>query len=385
MKEIYLDNAATTKPYDEVCKVVCEAMRENYGNPSSLHTLGMKAEKSLRAVRNTMAKLIGAKPSEIYFTSGGTESDNTSILGYALANQKRFHKVITTKIEHDAVLEPAKRLKEMGFEVAYVDVLENGVLDLNAFEKELTEDTGLVSVMSVNNEVGAIQPIDQLKKRMKAICPKAVLHVDHVQGFGKIPLNVRKQEIDLLSISGHKIHGPKGIGVLYIKEGTHIIPIIHGGHQEKNMRSGTQSVYDIIGLAMAAQKNMSQDKNEEMKALQCYMAQKIKEAIPDCCFNTDLSVSAPHVLNVSFPGLRSEVLLHSLETKGIFVSTGSACASNKPELSHTLLAMGRTNAQIDSAIRFSFSEFNTQDQLDETVAVLQEEVATLRKYMGGKA
>ncbi len=385
MEEIYLDNAATTQPYEEVVQAVADAMRTEYANPSSLHTLGMKAEKALKKSRNILAKAIGAKPSEIYFTSGGSESDNTALIGYAMAHKKRFRKIITSKVEHDAVLEPTKRLKEAGFEVAYVDVLENGVLDLEAFQKELTPDTGLVSIMSVNNEVGAIQPIGKLKTLMQRVCPQAVLHVDHVQGFGKVPLHVHKQGVDLLSISGHKIHGPKGIGVLYVKDGVRVSPLILGGHQEQNVRSGTQSIYDIVGLSVATEKNLSDEKNEYIRSLKNSLAQKIEETIPDVCFNTDLKTSAPHVLNVSFPGLRSEVLLHSLEAKGIFVSTGSACASNKPELSHTLLAMGRTHAQIDSAVRFSFSEFNTEEQIDYTVKVLKEEVASLRKYMGGKA
>jgi Cysteine sulfinate desulfinase/cysteine desulfurase and related enzymes len=381
MKEIYLDNAATTKPYDSVCQAVSLAMQENYANPSSLHTLGMKSEKAVRAARSVFAKCLGADASEIYFTSGGTESDNLSILGFCLANKKRFSKIVTTKIEHDAVLETAHFLESSGFEVSYVNVLPNGVLDLEDFKHSLTPNTGLVSVMSVNNEVGAIQPIAFLKKIMKSICPEAVLHVDHVQGFGKVDLNVKKYGIDLLSVSGHKIHGPKGIGLLYIREGLHISPIIYGGHQEKNMRSGTQSVYDIVGFATAAKENVSAGKNAHITHLRNQMAQKIKDNIPDIVFNTSLEDSAPHVLNVSFEKIRSEVLLHCLESNGIYVSTGSACSSNKPELSHTLLAMGRTKQQIDGAIRFSFSEFNTIDEVDETIEVLIREVSNLRKYI----
>jgi len=382
MKEIYFDNAATTKPYESVCQAVSTAMRENYANPSSLHTLGMKAEKAVRGARSVFANCLGADPSEIYFTSGGTESDNISILGFASANKKRFSKIVTTKIEHDAVLETARFLGTTGFDVSYVNVLPNGVLDLEDFERSLTPDTGLVSVMSVNNEVGAIQPIASLKKIMKNICPKAVLHVDHVQGFGKVNLNVKKCGIDLLSVSAHKIHGPKGIGLLYMREGIHVSPIIHGGHQEKNIRSGTQSVYDIVGFRAAAEENMNVPKNALITRLRDEMAHKILNNISDVTLNTSLEDSAPHVLNVSFEQIRSEVLLHCLESNGIFVSTGSACSSNKPELSHTLLAMGRTNKQIDGAIRFSFSEFNTMDEVDETIEVLIREVANLRKYIG---
>ncbi len=379
MEEIYFDNAATTKPYDEVGDRVLQLMRECYANPSSLHSFGMKAEKWVRTSRNTIAKSLGVPAKDIYFTSGGTESDNIAILGYVHANRKKCRRVVTSKIEHAAVYEPCRLLQQEGVEVCFVGVSSNGVLDLEEFENSLTPETGLVSVMSVNNETGAVQPVSELKTIMKRICPDAVLHVDHVQGYTKVPMEIDRWGVDLLSVSAHKIHGPKGIGALYVRDRVKADPVVWGGGQESGLRSGTHSVYDIAGFALAAQ--MTQQRNTSgVTGLMRKALGLMEERIPNVRINTPRNGAAPHILNVSFLGLRAEVLLHALEAHGIYVSTGSACSSNRPERSRTLLAMGLTREEVDSAIRFSFGQFNSEKEIEYMIKVLENEVETLRKY-----
>lgn len=382
MEEIYFDNAATTRPYDEVCGRVAQLMKECYANPSSLHSFGMKAEKWVRTSRAAIAKILGVAPRDVYFTSGGSESDNISILGYVHANPKKCRRIVTTQIEHAAVYEPCRRLQEEGMEVCFVGVDSEGKLNLEEFEKSLTTETGLVSVMSVNNETGAVQPLSELKAIMKQKCPQAVLHVDHVQGFTKIPMEINRWGVDLLSISGHKIHGPKGIGALYVRDRLKVHPVVWGGGQESGVRSGTHSVYDIAGFALAAQ--MTQERNEKESAAAIMQKARllIEKRIPHIRVNTPREGAAPHILNISFLGLRAEVLLHALESHQIYVSTGSACSSNRPERSRTLLSMGLSREEVDSAIRFSFSQFNTEDEVEYMVDILEKEVETLRKYSG---
>lgn len=382
MEEVYFDNAATTRPYDEVYDKIALVMRECYANPSSLHSFGMKAEKEVRVSRSTLAKTLAVPAKDLYFTSGGTESDNISVLGYVHANIKKCTRVVTSQIEHAAVYEPCRKLQEEGVEVRFVGVDADGKLDLEEFEKNLTSDTGLVSVMSVNNETGAIQPISQLKAIMKQKSPLAVLHVDHVQGFTKVPMEIERWGVDLLSMSGHKIHGPKGIGALYVRDKLRVNPVVLGGGQENNLRSGTHSVYDIAGFALAAQMTMADKESEKTAAVMRKARDLIQERIPNIRINTPEKGAAPHVLNVSFLGLRAEVLLHALEAHRIYVSTGSACSSNRPERSRTLLAMGLTREEVDSAIRFSFSRFNTEDEVEYLINILEKEVEVLRKYSG---
>ncbi|MBO5059694.1 MAG: cysteine desulfurase [Clostridia bacterium] len=369
---IYLDNAATTKPSLAVCEAV-KSTFDCFGNPSSLHGLGLSAEKIISAAKEKTARVIGVRPKNIYFTSGGTESNNTAILGYAFANKKRGNHVITTKIEHPSVIEPFHVLEKNGFEVTYLDVDRDGKILLSEFEKALCKDTILVSVMAVNNETGVIQPFDKLKELMREKAPKAALHCDAVQGFLKVDINAKKCGIDMLSMSGHKIHGLKGTGALYIADNININPIICGGGQQKNMRSGTENVSGIaaFGAAVEGFCRISPDKRTELK-------NKILENIDNVKINGSDDNSG-YVLNVSFLGIKAEILLHSLEAKGIYVSTGSACSSNKPMPSHVLTAMGLTAEEIKGAVRFSFSDEDFD--VDFVVQTLKNEVENIRKYV----
>lgn len=380
MLEIYLDNSATTRPYPEVNRAYLDIVENCYGNPSSLHTLGMRAEKEVKNARRMLSEILGVQDKEILFTSGGTESDNLAILGYARANARRGKHIITTLVEHPAVLETVKQLETEGFEVTYLGVDQNGRISTEDFDAALRTDTILAAIMYVNNEVGAIMPIEKLKPLMKAKAPHAALFVDAVQAFGKLTIKPEKLGIDMMSISGHKIHGPKGIGALYIKDKTLIRPIVYGGHQQNNLRSGTENTAGIVGLAVAAQiacKNTQ--KQAKIRAVRDLFVQCVQAQIENTVINSD-EACLENILNISFVGVRSEILLHALESNGIYVSSGSACASNAPKPSPTLTAMGKNAKEIDSALRFSFSEFNTEDEIREVVRILEKEVTQIRKY-----
>ncbi len=377
----YLDNSATTRQFDEVTQKMAQVSAECYGNPSSLHSLGMDAEKIIKNAKETLMKAIGAKEGRFIFTSGGTEADNLAILGTLASAVKRSPKFVTTKIEHPAVSEPTAYLASLGADCRFVSVNSDGCLNLDEFEKALTPDTALVSIMMVNNEVGSIQPIAEAAKIMKRICPDALLHVDAVQGFGKIDVDVDKLGIDLLSVSGHKINGPKGIGGLYVRKPNRLKPIVFGGHQEENYRSGTQNTPAIAGFAAAAQKTINdlKDETQRIEGLKNLLIKKLKE-IPDVKLNGgDNENSAPHIINISIKNAKSEVLLHSLEKRGVFVSTGSACSSNKPSLSPVLTAMGVKRDDIDTAIRLSLGVYNDEEQICYAAQVIAEEVKILRE------
>jgi len=376
---IYMDNAATTKPSEAAVKAMLDAA-ENFGNPSSLHRLGMGGEKIVKASRATIASILGVNAKNIYFTSGGTEANNTAIIGYALANQKKGKHLITSTVEHPSVHTPFEKLEEMGFEVSYIDVDENGVLKLEMLEEALREDTILVSVMHVNNETGMIQPVDKIKPLLDKKSPKAVLHVDAVQSFCKIPVKPKKWGASMVSVSAHKIHGIKGCGALYA-EGVQIKPLIIGGGQQDGMRSGTENVVGIAAFGAAAGEIDIEKNRITMSALRERLKNAILENIDNVVINGDGELSSGSVLNVSFLGTKAEVLLHSLEAKGIYVSTGSACSSNKPMPSHVLTAMGRGKKEIEGAVRFSLSDELTEADIDECVEVLKKEVATIRRYV----
>ena len=378
--EIYFDNSATTKPYESVCSAVADTMINYYGNPSSLHRMGKSAEDLMEESRETIAGSIGANLNEIIFTSGGTESDNTAIIGYCMANKRRGNKIITTKIEHPAVLESFKFLENQGFEVMYLGVDGDGNLDISELNKELNENTLLVSVMHVNNEVGTIEPIKEIAAMVHSV--GAVLHVDAVQSYGKIKIDVKKMDVDMLTVSAHKAHGPKAIGILYIKKGVRIFPIIHGGGQEKGLRSSTENLASIVGFAKASQimTENFQKNTENMMSLKNYMMEKIGERIENAVINTPQN-SVCSVLNISFVGVKSEVLLHVLEDKGIYVSSGSACSSHKKGKSHVLTAMGKKDNVIDSSLRFSFCGENTIDEANYVIDILAEQVPILRRIM----
>lgn len=387
---VYLDNSATTKQSPEVTKAEIEAVENVFGNPSSLYRPGMEAEKLLRSCRGSVARLIGASPKEICFTSGGTESDNTAIYGAVRALKRQGKKVITTEIEHPAVLECCRDLEDQGMEVVKIPVGADGILDLEALQRAISEDTILVSVMHVNNETGAVQPVEEIGNLVKQQS-RAVFHCDAVQSYGKLPIDVRKAKIDLLSASGHKIHGPRGTGILYINKKIRIFPLIRGGGQEKGLRSGTENVPGIAGLAKAAEQAYgNMEKNlTDVRSLSSRLTEGIRSSIPEVVVNGPEQEGdpgtekwLPYIVNVSFKGCRGEVLLHMLEKEGIYVSTGSACSSRKKDYSHVLKAMNVEPSDAEGALRFSFSPYNTVEEVEYTLEKLQKAVGEHRKMMG---
>lgn len=350
-------------------------LTENWGNPSSLHLLGMNAENEVDSARDCVAKSICANPNEIIFTSGGTEANNTAIMSAAIRKNRGNH-IITTAIEHPSVLETVKRLEKDGFEVIYLKVNNNGVISLDELENSLNQKTVLVSIMLVNNEVGSIQPIEQAAKLIKQKAPNAFFHCDAVQAFGKMPINVKRLGVDMLTASGHKIHAPKGIGFLYLNSKTHISPFITGGGQEKGMRSGTEAVPLIASLkgAILDFPNVT-EQLENIRSLNQYTRQTLSQ-LPNVSFNS-AETCLPYVLNISVNGYRSETLLHFLEMKNIYVSSGSACS--KGNVSYVLKEMGINSKSIDSALRISFSKHNTRENVDELFIALKEATKKLRK------
>lgn len=380
--EIYLDNSATTRAFPEVAELVSKVMCEDYGNPSSLHMKGIGAEKYIKEAKAVFAGILKVNEKEIFFTSGGTESDNLAIIGSAMANLRAGKHIITSKIEHPAVLESMKYLESQGFEVTYLGTNEEGIVEPEEVKKALRDDTILVSIMHTNNEIGAVQKISDIGVIIKEHNKNTLFHVDAVQGFGKAKILPKKMNIDMLSISSHKIHGPKGVGVLYIADKTKIHNISFGGGQQGNMRSGTENVPGIAGVALAAKK-IYEKLDEECENLYSLKVHFIEEAtkIPDVTLNGPKGrEGAPHIVSLSFKGVRAEVLLHALEDKGIYVSSGSACASNHPEISKTLKAINLDKDLLDSTIRFSFSVFTTKEEIDETVKALNELIPTLRRF-----
>lgn len=387
---VYLDNSATTRPYDAVTAAMTEAMKDNFGNPSSLHSLGLQAEKEVKNARKTVAKCFGAGEDEIYFTSCGTESDNTVLMGTAQAKKRRGNKIIVSAVEHPAILEPAKRLESMGYKIDYIGVDRLCRLNLEQLAASLDDETILISVMGVNNETGTIMPIDKIAELKDAYNQKngtdIWLHCDAVQALGKVSVNVGREYrgVDFISASAHKIHGPKGMGVLYAKKGLNLPPFMLGGGQERHMRSGTENTPGIIGFGKAceiADENFVQ-RTSTMKEARQYLLDLIKDQIGDIVINSPQDeTGCPSVLNVSFLGTRGEVLLHTLEQDGIFVSTGSACSSNHSSSkgSHVLNAMGLSPKEIEGAIRFSFSEFNTREEMEYVADKLKTAVIRFRK------
>ena len=380
--EAYLDNSATTRAFESVKDIVVKTMMEDFGNPSSLHKKGVEAERYVKAAAEAVAKTLKADPSEIIFTSGGTESNNMAIIGAARANRRAGKHIITSTIEHASVYNVFGWLEEEGWRVDYIPVDENGHLDQKALEAAIDEETTLVSVMYVNNEIGAVNPIGEIGALIKQKNPKTIFHVDAIQAYGKYRINPKKEHIDLLSVSGHKIHGPKGVGFLYVKNGTKIVPVVYGGGQQKGMRSGTHNVPGIAGMGVAAAQIYE---NYEEKRMAMYAVKKLfvdlVRELPGTTVNGLTGVdSAPHVVSVSFDGIRSEVLLHSLEERGIYVSSGSACSSNHPAVSGTLKGIGVKRELLDSTLRFSFSVFTTEDEIRYCAGVLAELLPMLRRY-----
>ena len=380
--EAYFDNSATTRCYPEVAEIVVKTMTEDFGNPSAMHLKGVEAEKYVREAAQILAKILKVNEKEIIFTSGGTESNNLALFGGADANKRSGNHIITTSVEHAAVGQPAERLEQMGYEVTIVPVDHRGVVQLEALEKALRPDTILVSTMYVNNEVGAVMPVEEIAKLVHEKSPKALYHVDAIQAFGKYRIYPKKAGIDMLSVSSHKIHGPKGVGFLYINEKARIQPQILGGGQQAGMRSGTDNVPGIAGLGVAAKMVYTDfdKKIEHMYQLQERLAEGFLK-LPDVRLNgMEIREGAPQILSASFLGVRSEVLLHTLEEKGIYVSAGSACSSHKRKAAGTLSAMGMEAAQRESTLRFSFSEENTFEEVDYALEVIGQVLPMLRRY-----
>ena len=399
-KEIYLDNSATTRVFPEVAALMNTIYLEKYGNPSSMHHKGVEAEKEIRTAKETLSQILKCRPQNLYFTSCGSESDNIALIGGALANQRAGKHLITSKLEHPAVLESMKFLESIGFEVTYLPVDANGHVSAQDVADAVREDTILVSCMFTNNEIGAVEPIAEIGEAIKKKNPKTLFHVDAVQAFGKEEIYPSKMHLDFLAASGHKIHSPKGIGLLYVADGVKVRNLIFGGGQQGGLRSGTENVAGIAGMALAAKMLYSDlaGEREKLFAMKEHFLRRCEE-IPDVIINgvpalygkkiadvgeAELSASvrttAPQVISLTVPGVRAEVLLHALEDRNIYVSSGSACSSNRPHLSETLKAIGVTGDALDNTIRISTSVMNSMDDMDAAADALKEIVPMLRKY-----
>ncbi|MGN0277071.1 MAG: cysteine desulfurase family protein [Hominisplanchenecus sp.] len=381
--QAYLDNSATTRCSEGVRDIVIRTMMEDYGNPSSKHDKGMDAEKYLREARGIIARTMKVDEKEIFFTSGGTESNNWALIGAAMANRRSGMHLVTTAIEHAAVVQPMMYLKELGFEVTYVPVDRYGRLDLEKLREAIREDTILVSTMYVNNEIGTLEPMEEIGKIIRERNPKALWHVDAIQAYGKYRIYPKRMGIDMLSVSGHKIHGPKGVGFLYVNSRVKIYPLILGGGQQRGMRSGTDNVSGIAGLGCAAREAYEdfERKTAHLYELKQFFMEEIAK-LPNTVQNSlPGEEGAPHIVSVSFRGVRSEVLLHALEERGIQVSSGSACSSNKKlPVSSVLKEIGMEKELLDSTIRFSFCEHTTKEELIYCLEQLMELLPVLSRY-----
>ena len=405
MKEIYLDNSATTMVHPEVAALMTKLMCEDYGNPSSMHIKGVDSEKYLREAKENLAKILKINAKEILFTSCGTESDNLALIGVARANQRRGKHLITTKIEHPAILNAMKQLEEEGFRVTYLGTDNSGIISLEELKEAITDETILVSVMHVNNEIGSVQPVAQIGELIKSVNPNIYFHVDDVQGFSKLKLYPKKMDIDMLSVSAHKIHGPKGMGFLYINEKVKIVPIIYGGGQQNGMRSGTENVPGIAAMSLAAKMAFDNYDNDviklyELKRKFVTEISKIEKvtvnglpqgieavnALTKVDENQSIDeligiLGAPHVISVSAEDVRAEVLLHSLEDRGIYVSAGSACSTHKRTPSATLTAINLDKKLLESTVRFSFSTYTTEEEVDEAIMAMGDIIPSLRRFV----
>ena len=385
--EVYFDNSATTRVYDEAIDMMVRVMREDYGNPSSLHLKGLDAEHLIKESADIIAKTLKCLPEEIIFTSGGTESNNMAIIGSALAKRRSGKHIVVSSVEHASVSAVMQFLIREGYEVSYVPSGKDGTTDPQDFADAVRDDTILVSCMHINNEIGSVMPVAEIGKAVKAKNKNVYFHVDAIQSFGKIPVVPKQIGADLLSVSGHKIHGPKGSGFLYVKKGLLLRPIIYGGGQQKNMRSGTENVPAIAGLGVAVKKTFENfdEKIQHIISLRDKLIEGLTE-IEGVYSNSVIShdkPSAPHIASISFTGVRAEVMLHALEDKGIYTSSGSACSSNKSKESAVLTAIGLDKARLESTLRFSFGEQNTEEEVDYVIGVVKELLPVLRHYVRG--
>lgn len=380
--EAYFDNSATTRCTQAAVDVMQKALLEDYGNPSSLHMKGVTAENYIKTATAQIAKILKVSEKEILFTSGGTESNNLALIGTAIANQRAGRHIITTAIEHASVYNPLIFLEEQGYEVTYLPVDHEGRISLDELEAAVREDTILVSMMHVNNEIGTIEPVEEAAARIHAKNPRTLFHVDAIQSFGKLRIYPKRMGIDLLSVSGHKIHGPKGVGFLYVKDKTKICPIIHGGGQQRDMRSGTENVPGIAGIGVAAAQIYENfdEKIDALYELREYLVAGMQAFDGVTINGASGRAAAPHIVSVSFAGIRAEVLLHALEDRQIYVSTGSACSSNHPAISGTLKAIGVKPELLDATVRFSLSVDSTREEADYVLAQLAELLPQLRRF-----
>lgn len=380
--EVYFDNAASTKPLDSVIDCMVKSMKEEYANPASMSILGLEGEKKIIQAKKTIAEKIGTDFQEIYFTSGGTEGNNWAIRGVAEAYSRSGKHIVTTKIEHPAILEPMRYLEKKGFQITYLNVNREGMIYLEQLQEAIKKDTILVSIMTVNNETGAIQPMEEIGKCIKEKNPQTLFHTDAVQAAGKMEITAKKWRLDMMTASGHKFHAPKGMGFLYLKKELKVLPFLLGGGQQNGMRSGTENPAGAAALALAFSESMKnwQSSWEKTFAVKKEFFNQIQEQIPNVMINGSLKQDSPYILNLSFSGVRSEVLLHALEEKGIYVSSGSACSSRKKKVSSVLEAMGLKPEEIQGSIRFSFSRFSTIEEAEYCTAVLKQVIPVLRKY-----
>lgn len=384
--EAYLDNAATTRVFPEVRDIMLQVMEKDFGNPSSRHTKGIEAEGYITKAVQQIAGTLKCQPKEIILTSGGTESNNMALIGTALANQRAGKHVITTRIEHASIHEPFGRLEQMGYEAQYLPVDQNGHVQPEVLEEAVREDTLLVSIMMVNNEMGAVEDIKRLAAVAKQKNPNVIFHVDAIQAYGKYKIVPKRLGIDLMSVSGHKIHGPKGSGFLYVRDGVKISPIILGGGQQRGMRSGTENVPAIAGLGEAVRLIYQQhsEKVERLYALKQRLMDGLT-AMEGVTINgingLSLTETAPHIVSASFDGIKSEVMLHALAQEGVYVSSGSACSSNHPDLSGTLKAIGVEDRLLDSTLRFSFSVLSTEEEVDHALEAVAKVLPQLRRFV----
>ncbi|MBQ3061404.1 MAG: cysteine desulfurase [Lachnospiraceae bacterium] len=401
--EAYLDNAATTAVEDNVAELMIKVMKEDFGNPSSKHIKGMQGENYIKDAAATIASSLKVLPKEITFTSGGTEANNLALIGGAYANIRAGKHIISTVFEHASVYNPLLYLKDMGFEITFVGTDRLGHINVDELLDAIREDTIIISMMYVNNEIGSITNLEEIIPKIREKKKNVIIHVDAIQGYGKFKIFPKKIDIDMMSVSGHKIHGPKGSGFLYVRDKVKIKPIIFGGGQQKGLRSGTENVPSIAGLALAA-KNIYTDYDKKINHLyelkECFVENVLK--VPDITINAidldgivesegqikdfekfkvNIRKTAPHIVSVSFKNIRSEVLLHALEDKGVYVSSGSACSSNHPSLSGTLQAIGVEKELLDSTLRFSFSFHTTKEELIYACQCLQEITPVLKKYV----
>lgn len=371
----YLDNSATTQVCEAAAEAACRMMRENYGNPSSLHKLGINAEAEIERARAVIAKSLGTEDKTVLFTSGGTEANNTALFGAAQALKRRGSRIIVSAVEHSSVYESAQRLSELGYDVQYIPVDGNGTVDIEALKALLTDKTILVSVMTVNNETGAKMPVEQIAKLVHKHCPEALFHSDAVQAYGKMPLKPKKWGVDLMTLSAHKIHGAKGCGALYIREGARITPLLYGGEQQHKRRPGTESAPLIAAFGAAAEQIHIAEDSAYIRALNAYAIERLK-ALDGILLNSPAD-ALPYIINLSVPGIRSETMLHHLEQYGVYVSSSSACAKGKR--SYVLEAMGLSDDRIDSSLRVSFSKYNTKEDIDALIEGLAAGIAALQR------